>query len=73
MATSPVTAFNLKQPCGACPFRTDRSLFLDPDRAREIAGHLHAGDSFHCHKTLDYSSEDGGGETTDSPCTAPGP
>jgi hypothetical protein len=64
MATSPVTAFNLKQPCGACPFRTDQHAFLDPERAREIADHLLAGDSFHCHKTLDYSSEDGSGETT---------
>lgn len=64
MATSPVTAFNLKQPCGACPFRTDQPAFLDPDRAQEIADHLHEGGSFHCHKTLDYSSEDGEGETT---------
>ncbi|MFE4835903.1 hypothetical protein ACFRAU_14640 [Arthrobacter sp. NPDC056691] len=46
MATSPVTAFNLKHLCGASPFRSDQPAFLDPDRAQEIADHLLAGDSF---------------------------
>lgn len=30
-----------------------------------MADHLLSAHSFDCHKTLDYSSEDGSGETTD--------
>lgn len=58
--------FALKRPCGDCPFRSDRPAFLDRDRAQEIADSLEADASFHCHKTLDYDTEDGSGEVTDS-------
>ena len=64
MPASPVTAFNLRQPCGAYSFRTHQPALLNPDRAQEIADHLHDGGSFHCHKTLDCRGEDCAGETT---------
>ena len=51
--------FALKRPCGDCPFRTDRAPFLPEDRARDIAGALHADASFHCHKTLELGAEEG--------------
>jgi hypothetical protein len=51
--------FALKRPCSNCPFRNDRPGFLDRDRAQEIADSLEAGASFHCHKTLEYSNDDG--------------
>ncbi|MFB9714350.1 hypothetical protein [Arthrobacter methylotrophus] len=56
--------FALKRPCGNCPFRSDRAPFLDRGRAQEIAESLEADASFHCHKTLEYLSEDGAGELT---------
>jgi hypothetical protein len=56
--------FALKRPCGNCPFRTDRTPFLDRERAQDIADSLHADASFHCHKTISYESEDGTGEVT---------
>lgn len=69
MSTQPATAkrpdpFALKRPCGNCPFRTDRVPFLDRERAQDIADSLAADASFHCHKTVDYDSEDGTGEIT---------
>lgn len=67
MTSSPAfRPFALKRPCGNCPFRADRPAFLDRDRAQEIADSLEADASFHCHKTLDYDTEDGSGEVTDS-------
>jgi hypothetical protein len=66
MTTEPAfRPFALKRPCGNCPFRSDRAPFLDRDRAQEIADSLEADASFHCHKTLDYDSEDGTGEVND--------
>lgn len=56
--------FALKRPCGDCPFRSDRTPFLDRERAQDIADSLHADASFHCHKTVSYESEDGAGEVT---------
>lgn len=56
--------FALKRPCGNCPFRTDPVPFLDQERAKDIADSLAADASFHCHKTVDYGSEDGTWEIT---------
>jgi hypothetical protein len=61
---APFRPFALKRPCGNCPFRADRTPFLDRDRVREIADSLHADASFHCHKTVSYPAEDGAGEVT---------
>lgn len=58
--------FALKRPCGNCPFRSDRPAFLNRARAQEIADSLDADASFHCHKTLDYSGEDGAPEVTNA-------
>lgn len=49
--------FNLKTPCGQCPFRTDNGFILTNERVEEITGSLMAGKSFACHKTVDYSDE----------------
>lgn len=43
--------FDLKKPCADCPFRSDKLFQLRPDRVKEIVN----GDSFPCHKTVDYS------------------
>ena len=57
--------FDLKSPCGTCPFRTDRHPFgLRADRVRGILGGGKGRDhwpatSFLCHSTLDYDREDG--------------
>ncbi|WP_427007075.1 hypothetical protein [Pseudarthrobacter sp. H2] len=64
-ADAPFRPFALKRPCGNCPFWSDGTPFLDRERARDIADSLHADASFHCHKTLQYGSEDGTGEVTE--------
>lgn len=46
--------YDLTDPCGNCPFRTDRPFRLRPERVREI---LTCGAEFHCHKTVDYRDE----------------
>lgn len=50
--------FALTTPCHNCPFRTDVTPFLRPERAREIASELRRSGSFHCHKTTSHD-EDG--------------
>jgi hypothetical protein len=57
----------VKTPCNNCPFRSDRPFRgLHPERANKIAtALLHDGD-FPCHKTVDYSGDDGGQATPDS-------
>lgn len=44
----------LATPCANCPFRTDIPPFLYRSRAREITASLLRGDSFPCHKTVNY-------------------
>lgn len=52
------TPFRLKKACSNCPFRADTPFYgLRPARVREIADSLRHGDTFSCHKTLDYSTE----------------
>lgn len=49
-------------PCPSCPFRTDVTPFIRPQRAKEITQALLADHSFQCHKTVDYAKaaeEDG--------------
>jgi hypothetical protein len=48
----------MKRPCKSCPFRTDVTPFLHPDRAEEIAYSAENPYSdFLCHNTFEY---DGG-------------
>lgn len=47
--------FAVVRPCAHCPFRTDVRPYLRPERARDIAGALLAGEDFPCHATIDYS------------------
>ena len=48
----------MKGPCDNCPFRKDRPFALRHDRAQDIAeGLLKRGESFHCHKTIDYGHD----------------
>lgn len=59
----PWTPYTLKDPCADCPFRSDKQFYLTPERADEIADSLRSnGADFHCHKTVDYSGEDGQGQ-----------
>lgn len=63
MAT-PQRPFALVGPCAHCPFRCDRPGYLTETRATEIVESLEAGDTFPCHKTLDYDGEHGTERTT---------
>lgn len=54
--------FNLKRPCKHCPFRTDIPAYLHRERMREIAD----AQSFFCHSTVDYNTDDGDGEVVES-------
>jgi hypothetical protein len=59
--------FDLKRPCANCPFRTDIPPFLRPARAKEILDVLiQQQGTFACHKTVDYSGEDGAARRSDS-------
>lgn len=56
--------FNLTKPCANCPFRTDVHFHFSKGRARDIAeGIVDEQQTFSCHKTVDYSSDDGGADT----------
>jgi len=58
--------FDLRSPCGNCPFRNDRHPFgLRADRVRSILGGgkgraYWPAVSFPCHQTIDYDRDDGG-------------
>lgn len=55
----PTEFFALDRPCGNCPFRTDKPPFpLRRERAEEIADSLRRGESFVCHRTVDYTDRD---------------
>lgn len=59
---APTEFFSLDRPCGNCPFRTDKPAFgLRRERATEIANALRRGETFVCHKTVDYSEREDGG------------
>ncbi len=49
-------------PCEKCPFRSDITPFISPERAEEIA--LDDG-VFPCHETVDYSGDDDEARITD--------
>jgi len=49
--------YNLRKPCADCPFRTDNDFHLTLARAQELS---RVSSEFACHKTVDYSGEDGG-------------
>lgn len=54
--------FDLRRPCGQCPFRNDIEPFIRPARAREILHCLTAQQgTFACHKTTQ-------GGTTEQHC-----
>lgn len=54
--------FNLRKPCPHCPFRSDGSGYLHPERAREIAKGLKSGDWFACHHTTEMVEDETGEE-----------
>ena len=57
--------FNLKKPCKDCPFRNDKEHqkgWLGGERAEEIYDGLVSGNVFPCHKTHDYTEDDGNGQ-----------
>lgn len=53
--------FDLKKPCGNCPFKSEGGIRLHPGRAQDIGEMMESfdGGSFTCHKT---SKHDGEGE-----------
>lgn len=61
-AESPYMA---RKACDACPFRSDRPFYLDPERAREFASMVEIG-TFDCHKTIEFGDE---GEQVKQPNT----
>lgn len=54
------TPFNLRTPCGNCPFRLDVPGYLRRARATEIAESLANGGIFPCHKTTIEDPDDEG-------------
>lgn len=60
--------FELKAPCGGCPFRKDKEAvrFLRRERCEGIRESLvEGGGHFACHRTVEYGDEDGEGRYTD--------
>lgn len=55
-----------RSPCADCPFLLDRIPVVTKPRAKEIATALRNNGTFHCHKTVDYSHDDGGRSTRHS-------
>lgn len=49
----------MPRPCQNCPFSKKQPGFLGKARATEIAEGLNHGESFSCHKTLDYKDGNG--------------
>ena len=47
----------LKQPCKDCPFVVANQFPLGLERRREIGKSLLAGETFSCHKTINYDNE----------------
>ena len=60
--------YDMTQPCGNCPFRKQGGVKLSKARIRDIAGMMldRQGGTFPCHKTVDYSNDENGRETTKS-------
>lgn len=46
--------FALRKPCAGCPFRSDRTFHLRPERAKQFAEDLANGSGFNCHKTVEF-------------------
>lgn len=63
-SSNPKSPYTLKSPCKDCPFRADNKFFLTPERAQGIMDESYEDSNFYCHKTLDYSSDDGEGQLT---------
>lgn len=57
---------DLARPCKECPFRTDlpNGGYLTRERVLEISASLLIGQSFPCHKTVDYDADNGQGCVT---------
>lgn len=57
--------FDMTTPCDNCPFRTEPPFYGGLQRAQEIADALERGQTFQCHKTVEYvDSDDNDGETS---------
>lgn len=54
--------YTLTSPCADCPFRCDVNRYLSPERAQGIMNESYEDSNFYCHKTVDYSGENGEGE-----------
>lgn len=57
--------YTLKSPCKDCPFRSDVNRYLTPQRAQGIVDDSYEDSNFYCHKTVDYSAENGDGTVVD--------
>jgi hypothetical protein len=50
--------FDLRAPCGNCPFRTDITFYLDTSRVVEICDAItRKQQTFSCHKTTKHDDE----------------
>ena len=50
--------FDLKAPCGNCPFRTDVEFFIGAERIEQICESITTGDkTFSCHKTTRHGDD----------------
>src|SRR5688500_15414726 len=51
-------------PCTDCPFRYDRPAYPTRGRVLALEKDLTSGNTFLCHKTLDYNADDEGPRQT---------
>lgn len=55
--------FDLSTPCKDCPFRSDITFYLHPERVEEIIEGITTFDqTFSCHKTTVFEADDDGEE-----------
>jgi hypothetical protein len=49
----------MKTPCDACPFLNENKDILTHNKRQEISDSIHHDGDFPCHKTVDYTGEEG--------------
>jgi hypothetical protein len=59
LSPEPKSRYTLPGPCSNCPFRNDQPSYLRPERVVEIGTAILNQEDFMCHKTVDYTEDEG--------------
>jgi hypothetical protein len=59
----------MKTPCDACPFLNENKDILTHSRRQGISNSIHRNGDFPCHKTVDYTGQEGVIRTDSKRCT----